>query len=91
MLQLTGIPIFKGKIDTLSPIEKVEKISAKVVITLMVGIQDKVTPPNLSEEFVVAMSNLGKNAKLVKLEGRPHNTFLNQAVLAEVSALIERL
>ncbi len=91
MLQSTGIRIFKGNIDTLSPIEQVDNISAKVVITLMVGTQDKVTPPNFSEEFVVAMSNLGKNAKLIKLEGRPHNTFLNQAVLAEVSALIERL
>ena len=47
--------------------------------------------PLAKKGMAAAQYNLGKNAKLIKLEGRPHNTFLNQAVLAEVSALIERL
>ncbi len=91
MLDLTGIPVFKGKIDTLSPIEQIKHISDKVFITLMVGTQDKVTPPRFSEKFVSALSNQGKNAKLVLLENKPHNAFLNPRVLAEVGMLIERL
>ncbi len=91
MLQLTGIPVFEGKIDTLSPIDQVKGISENVAITLMVGTKDKVAPPRFSEEYVTAVKKRGKNAKLVELDGRPHNTFLDRMVLAEVRAIIERL
>lgn len=91
MLQLTGIPVFKGNIHTLSPIEQVKDISDHVAITLMVGTQDKVAPQKFSEEYLAAVSKLGKNAKLIKLKGRPHDTFLYRAVFAEVSSIIERL
>lgn len=91
MLDLTGIPVFKGKIDTLSPIEQIQHISDEVFITLMVGTQDKATPTRFSEKFVSALSSQGKSAKLVLLENKPHNVFLNPRVLAEVSMLIERM
>ena len=91
MLELTGISVFQGNIDTLSPIEQVDYISDKVIISLMVGTQDKVTPAKFSEKFVSELSSQGKNAKLVRLEGSPHNIFLNPTILAEVGVLIERL
>ena len=91
MLELTGISVFEGQIDTLSPIEQVDVISNKVAITLMVGTQDKVTPPKFSEKFVSALSSQGKKAELILLEDKLHNAFLNPRVLAEVGILIERL
>ena len=91
MLQLTGIPVFKGEIHTLSPIEQVKDISDHVAITLMVGTQDKVAPQKFSEQYLATASKLGKNVKLIKLKGRPHNTFLYRAVFAEVGAMIKRI
>lgn len=91
MLDLTGIPVFKGSIDTLSPINQVDDISDKSDITLVVGTQDKVTPPKFSKKFVSALLGKGRAVKYIELEGKSHNVFLDPKVLAELGALVERL
>ncbi|MEW6737937.1 MAG: prolyl oligopeptidase family serine peptidase [Acidobacteriota bacterium] len=89
MFQLTNQPVFQGKIDTLSPIEQIKGISDQVNIIMMVGSQDKVTPPSLSESYQAMVEKLGKKIRLVRLEGKEHEIFLDPAVFAEFVTLLK--
>ena len=62
-------PIFQGKIDTLSPVEQIKGMSDQANVTMMVGSQDKVAPPGLSERYQAVATQLGKKVRLVQLEG----------------------
>ena len=89
MFQLTGDPVFQGKVDTLSPIEQIKGISDQVNVTMVVGSQDKVTPPNLSKSYQAAALKLGKRVRLVQLEGKEHEIFLDPEVLAELAPMLK--
>ncbi|MEO6966712.1 MAG: alpha/beta fold hydrolase [Acidobacteriaceae bacterium] len=88
MLRLTNIPVFKGKIDSLSPITQTKNISAQTRIVLMVGTDDPVAPLNFSNEYREVASKAGKNVTLIKLPGRTHDTFIYSKVFKELSTLI---
>jgi pimeloyl-ACP methyl ester carboxylesterase len=89
MFQLTGQPVFQGKIDTLSPIEQIKGMSDQANVTMMVGSQDKVTPPGLSESCQAVAAELGKKVRLVQLEGKGHEIFLDPAVFAELAPMLK--
>ncbi|WP_319024607.1 alpha/beta hydrolase family protein [Microbulbifer taiwanensis] len=89
MLQLTGYPVFKGEIDTLSPIEQVAKLSDHTNITMIVGSRDKVAPPELSEGYRAAASKAGKEIRLVRLEKGEHDIFLEPEVIAELTSMLK--
>lgn len=89
MLELTGQPVFRGALDTLSAIDQVQGMSGRVEVTMVVGGQDKVAPPTLSESYRDRAVKLGKRVRLVTLPGKEHEIFLEPAVLAELAALLE--
>jgi len=88
MLELTGQPVFQGPLDTLSAIDQVPGMSDQVEVTMVVGSQDKVAPPALSESYRDKAVKLGKQVRLVQLAGKEHEIFLEPAVLAELGRLI---
>ena len=88
MFEQTDEPIFRGKIETLSPIEQVSGVSDQVDVTLMVGIRDEIAPPRFSEQYETAAREHGKNVKLVRLEGEGHDIFLHPAVFAELGPML---
>jgi pimeloyl-ACP methyl ester carboxylesterase len=89
MLELTGQPVFQGPLDTLSAIDQVQGMSDRVQVTMVVGSQDKVAPPALSESYRDKAVKLGKQVRLVQLAGKEHEIFLEPAVLAELAKLVE--
>ena len=89
MLELTGQPVFRGPLDTLSAIDQVPGMSDRVEVTMVVGGQDKVAPPALSESYREKAVKLGKRVRLVTLPGKEHEIFLEPAVLAELVALLD--
>jgi pimeloyl-ACP methyl ester carboxylesterase len=89
MLKLTGQPVFQGPLDTLSAIDQVSGMADRVPVTMMVGSQDKVAPPALSESYRDKAVKLGKPVRLVTLAGKDHEIFLEPAVLTELGRLIE--
>jgi pimeloyl-ACP methyl ester carboxylesterase len=89
MFQLRGQPVFQGTIDTLSPIERIKGMSAQAHVTMMVGSQDTVTPPGLSERCQAVATKLSKNVRLVQLEGKGHEIFLDPAVFVELTPLLK--
>jgi pimeloyl-ACP methyl ester carboxylesterase len=88
MFQLTGRLVFQGEIDTLSPVEQITGVSDRVHVTMMVGSQDTVTPPGLSERYQAVAAQLGKHVRLVQLEGKGHEIFLDPAVFAALAAML---
>ena len=89
MFHRTGQSVFQGTIDTLSPIEQITGMSDQVHVTMMIGSQDTVTPPGLSERCQAAAAELGKHVRLLQLEGKGHEIFLDPAVFVELAPLLK--
>jgi pimeloyl-ACP methyl ester carboxylesterase len=56
---------------------------------LVVGRPDKVTPPDLSESYQAVAATFGKNVRLVQLEGKGHEIFLEPAVFAALAPMLK--
>ena len=56
---------------------------------MMIGSQDTVTPPGLSERCQAAAAELGKHVRLLQLEGKGHEIFLDPAVFVELAPLLK--
>lgn len=91
MHKLTGNEIFEGEIKTLSAIQQVANISDQAKIVMIVGSEDEVAPPYLSESYRKKASELGKDIRLVHLEDKGHEIFLDAKVLDEFFELINDL
>ncbi len=90
MLGQTGAPVFRGQIETLSAIDQLPGVGDGVSIRLVVGSEDDVTPPGLSERYRSRAVALGKQVTLVTLEGKGHEIFLEPAVFTELALLLPR-
>ena len=88
MFEQTGAPVFQGNIETLSPIEQITGMSNQVEVTLMIGSQDERAPPDFSEHFEAIAVTHGKKVRLVRLEGKGHEMFLDPAVFAELDPML---
>lgn len=91
MLKHTGFSVFNGNIQSLSPIDQVASIDPQVPIVMMTGTEDHVAPLAVAERYRAAAAKAGKNVTLIKLPGRPHDTFLYAKVFAELGAIIRRV
>ena len=88
MFERTGESIFHGDIESLSPIEQITEMSNQVEVILMVGTEDEIAPTSFSEQYEIATRKHGKRVRLVRLEGEGHDTFLKQAVFAELGPML---
>lgn len=89
MFALTGNPTFQGEVDTLSPIEQLEGMSDRIEVLMLVGDQDEVAPPLLSERYQAAAVERGKRVRLIQLAGKGHEILLDPSVLVELSAMLQ--
>lgn len=87
MVALTGKSIFDGHIDALSPIDLVGRVNRKTAMSLLVGKNDRVAPPVLSETYKTAAEKSGVNVTLAIVEGR-HDIFLSPDILNAVMDII---
>jgi pimeloyl-ACP methyl ester carboxylesterase len=87
MLRRNKFEGFRGKIDTLSPIDQLTGV--RVPVTLIAGTKDDVAPPDLSERYRDTGVKLGKNIRLVKLDGKDHEIFLDQEVFAVLAPMLD--
>jgi len=89
MFQLTQYSGFRGRVETLSPIDLINGMSNQVAVTMMVGSEDPIAPPSLSESYQAKAVALGKRVRLVRVEGKEHNIFLDAAVFAELARTLK--
>ena len=88
MFEKTGEHLFRGKIETLSPIELIAGMSDQVEVTVIVGSRDEIAPPEFSEQYDAAARKHGKKVTLVRLAGEGHEIFLDPAVFAELEPML---
>ena len=91
MLRHTGFSVFRGSIQSLSPIDQILAIDPRTSIVMMTGTEDDVAPLAIAERYRAAAAEAGKDVTLIKLPGRPHDTFIYPKVFAELDGIIRRV
>ena len=87
MFSLTNKSIFKGNIDTLSPIDLVDRLRKETTISILVGKNDKVAIPILSEKYKKAAIKRGLKVTLTLIE-RQHDIFLSPDIINAITGII---
>jgi uncharacterized membrane protein len=87
MFSLTNKSIFRGKIETLSPIDLVSYLNKKTMISIFVGKDDKVARPILSEKYQTAAIEKGSKVTLEVIEGQ-HDIFLSPDIINAITEII---
>ena len=87
MFSLTKKPIFRGDIETLSPIDLVEHLSKKTIISIFVGKDDKVARPILSEKYKTAATKEGLKVRLEVIDGQ-HDIFLSPDIINAITEIV---
>ncbi len=87
MLSLTNKSIFRGNIDTLSPIDLVDRLNKKTTISILVGKNDKITIPILSEKYKKAATKKVLKVTLTLIEGQ-HDIFLSPDIINAITEII---
>jgi pimeloyl-ACP methyl ester carboxylesterase len=90
MFRKTGVAVFQGPIETLSPVDQVGSIADQTVIRMIVGGDDDVAPPTLSEGYRAAALSRGKRVQLTILPGQGHDILLVPEVQAAAIELLRR-
>ena len=88
MLRKAGFEGFRGDIQTLSPLALVDGLSPKVRIQLIVGEQDDVAPPALTQAYAAALQKRGIAAATQVLSGEGHDILLRPEVLKALGPLL---
>jgi predicted esterase len=87
MFSLTKKSIFRGNIETLSPIDLVEHLSKKTIISIFVGKDDKVDRPILSEKYKTAATKEGLKVTLEVIDGQ-HDIFLSPDIINAITEIV---
>ena len=87
MFLLTKKSIFRKNIETLSPIDVVEHVSNKTIISIFVGKDDKVTRPVLSEQYKTAATKKGLKVTLEVIDGQ-HDIFLSSYIINAITKIV---
>ena len=87
MFSLTDKSIFRGNIETLSPIDLVDHLSKKTIISIFVGKDDKNTRPILSEKYKKAATKEGSKVTLELIEWQ-HNIFLSPDIINAITEIV---
>lgn len=87
MFSLTNKSIFKGNIVTLSPIDLVDRLRKETTFSILVGKNDEVAIPILSEKYKKAVIKRGLKVKLTLIEGQ-HDIFLSPDIINAITGII---
>jgi len=87
MYQSSQYEGFRGKINAISPVDLVDKISSDTGISIFVGKNDDVAKPYLSKEYFELLKSADKKVNYHVINGN-HRLFLNPIIIKEVIAVI---
>jgi pimeloyl-ACP methyl ester carboxylesterase len=78
-----------GATRSLQPLDHAAGVRSGVVVRLLVGDQDEVTPPDQSHRYAAALQKRGVDARVTVLPGLGHNIMFMPAVFAELARLLD--
>jgi len=88
MAWLQKSPIWLFPVDSLSPLELASKVPPSVSVRLLVGGEDPITPPELSQRYADALHKNGEDVTLKVLPGLQHNILLQPVAFDELKNLV---
>ena len=92
MQQMQGnAPIWSAPVKSISPMDVVGEIRRSVAIRLLVGGDDPVAPPVLSQEYADALRKNGHPAELTIAPGLQHDILLEPVTLDSLTTLVASL
>jgi pimeloyl-ACP methyl ester carboxylesterase len=77
-----------GTTQSLQPLDFVSEIRRSSTVRLVVGEQDEVTPPELSQRYAGVLQKRGVDARVAVLPGLGHNIMFTAPVFAEMARLL---
>ena len=77
-----------GPTRSLQPLDLASGVRRDVIVRLLVGKEDEVTPPDLSLRYAEVLQKRGVDAQLTVLPGLGHNIMLTQPVFTEAARLL---
>jgi pimeloyl-ACP methyl ester carboxylesterase len=89
MLKLQKNPIWLAPVNSLSPIDLADKVPHTVLVRMLVGSNDPVAPPELSQRYADALRKRGDDVTLTIVPGLKHNILLEPVVLDVLNALVQ--
>ena len=90
MAELQGSPLWRAPVNSLSPIALAAAVSPRARIRLVVGAEDRVAPPSLSQAYARALAARSVDARLTIAPHLPHDILLDPIALMETAALLSR-
>ena len=78
-----------GATRSLQPLNLTSGIRRDVIVRLLVGEQDEVTPADLSRRYAKALQKRGVDAQVTVLPGLGHNIMFTAPVFAEIMRLLK--
>jgi predicted esterase len=88
MQSVKGGAIWDRRVRSLSPIAVVDGIPASVRMSLLVGSDDPVTPPALTQAYAEALRIHGAKIDLTVAPGLTHNILLEPGTIARLKDLV---
>ncbi len=82
--------IWDKKVSSLSPIEGIKTIDDATQIAIVHGVNDRIVPINIANEYVNALEENKKNVNLVILEGQGHEVAFNSKVFEILQSLLNK-
>jgi pimeloyl-ACP methyl ester carboxylesterase len=86
-----GNPIWSAPVKSLSPLDLADKIPPSVRVRLVVGGNDPLAPPAMSERFADRLRNRGGDVSVTVLPGLEHEILLEPATLSALTTLVHGL
>jgi len=89
MLKMQMNPIWLEPVKSLSPIELAPKVRQKVIVRMLVGGDDPVAPPELTQEYAAALHKRGDDVAVTVAPGLKHDILLEPVAFDALRNLVE--
>ena len=84
-------PIWSVPIHSISPIDVAGRVSASVVVRLLVGSEDPVAPSEMSQHYAEELRHHDKNVTVTVVPGLYHDILLEPVTFDSLAALVQSL
>lgn len=89
MMQMQPDPVWLVPIKSLSPIDLASKVPPSVRVRMLVGSEDPVAPPELTQQYASALHTHGTNVTVTIAPGLKHDILLEPIAFEQLKAVVE--
>ena len=85
-------PMWLLPVNSVSPLDLIPDVPLTTHVRMLVGIEDSVAPPAITEEYAAGLRARGVDVRVMEVPGEEHDMFLEPVVfeqLKELAALLE--